>query len=142
MSDYKSPKLIKLYYKPSTDTTSERAYLRNISGSKLAGMFICHNEGQVEYVKTSSLLALYGSMMTDKRRMLDRYRHKSTTFIGYTTRYISSMGSDYENTSDYGNIDKLYDAMLDRVVNEEDSYDIILDIFFHLYLFYFYQYFV
>ena len=128
MKDYKSPKLIKLYYKPSTDTSPERAYLRNISGSKLAGMFICHNDEQVNNIKGDNLLVLYSSMMADRTRMLNRYRNKATTFIGYGSSYISSMGSDYAITSNSGNIDKLYTHLLDRVVNEEDDYDIIQDV--------------
>ena len=124
MSDYKSPKLIKLYYKPSTDTTPERAYLRNISGSKLAGIFICHNDDQVNNIKTSSKLALYGAMIVDQRQMLGRYRHNSTTFIGYSSveggRYI------YEH-----DIDKLYNHLLNRVIIDNgtrDGYDIIEDV--------------
>ena len=75
MSDYKSPKLIKLYYK--TDTTEGRAYLRNMSGSKLAGIFICHNKEQVEEVKSSrNLKLLYTEMITDRRAMLQRYVNK------------------------------------------------------------------
>ena len=126
--DYKSPKLIKLYYKPSTDTSPERAYLRNISGSKLAGMFICHNEEQVNNIKGDNLFGLYGSMMADRTRMLNRYRNNATTFIGYGSRYISSMGSDHAITSDSRNIEKLYTHLLDRVVNEESGYDIIQDV--------------
>ena len=128
MSDYKSPKLIKLYYKPSTDTTPERAYLRNISGSKLAGIFICHNEEQVNNIKGDALLVLYSSMMADRTRMLNRYGNKATAFIGYGSSYVSNMGSDYAVTSDSNNIEKLYTHLLDRVVNEEDGYDIIRDV--------------
>ena len=51
MSDYKSPKLIKLYYKPSTDTTPEKAYLRNISGSKLAGMLYAIMKNKLKRLK-------------------------------------------------------------------------------------------
>ena len=66
MNDYKSPRLIKLYYKPSTDATVGKAYLRNMSGSKLAGIFICHNEEQVEEVKSSrNLKMLYNENFPD-----------------------------------------------------------------------------
>ena len=123
MSDYKSPKLIKLYYKPSTDTTQERAYLRNISGSKLAGIFICHNEGQVNNIKASSKLALYGSMMVDSRQMLGRYKAKNTSFIGYNTGYV--------NVARANDMDKLYNFLLNREIIDNgtrDGYDIIMDV--------------
>jgi len=128
MSDYKSPKLIKLYYKPSTEASEGRAYLRNLSGSKLAGMFICHNEEQVTKVKSSrNLKLLYTEMITDKRAMLQRYTHHKMTFVGYNARYMSSLGSGYADTSASGNMDRLYIQLLDRVINEE-GYDIIRDV--------------
>ena len=121
--DYKSPKLIKLYYMPSTDTSEGRAYLRNMSGSKLAGMFICHNEEQVRKVKNSrNLKLLYNEMVSDKRAMLQRYANNRIAFVGYTSRYVAS---GLHSNSD--SMDKLYIHLSDRVINEE-GYDIIKDV--------------
>lgn len=132
MSDFKSPKLIKLYYKASTETTEGKAYLRNMSGSKLAGIFICHSLEQVEEIKASSnLTLLYNQYINDRRKMLNRYRGEKTSFVGYTSRYMRSLGSSFPGESSAGSIDDLYINLLDRVItddNTRDGYDVIKDV--------------
>jgi len=128
MSDYKSPKLIRLYYKPPTDTEDGVAYFRKMSGSKLAGIFICHNQEQVDKVKSATnLVDLYNTKLARRTGSVSSYRNNQLTFIGYTIPYVNRLGSDYESTADYGNMSRLYNSMLDRVIND-DTYDIILDI--------------